>query len=87
MERILLQSSSKEDIRLIAELAKKMGVSIEHLPSEVNSIVSEPNGLVEWGKLSKNQQQGLLDAIKEAEHSKGRSNDEVMSEFIRKYEE
>ena len=86
MERLLLQSSSKEDIRLIAELAKKMGVTIEYLPNDVISFVNEPDGILEWEQLSKNQQQGLSDAIEEMDTCEGKNHDDVISAFRKKYE-
>ena len=34
MEAILLQSGSKEDMEMIAKLAKKIGIKIKHLSNE-----------------------------------------------------
>jgi len=87
MERLLLKGKSKEDMRLIADLAVKIGMTIEYIPDEdVTSTLNEPESLAEWERLSPNQQQGLLDAIDDFEANGGKKNSDVMKAMRKKYE-
>ena len=45
METILLQSTSKENLRLIAELARKIGVSVKYLTDEEKEDVGMVNAI------------------------------------------
>jgi len=76
MERLLLKGKSKEDMKLIADLAIKIGMTVEYVPDEDEfTTVNEPEALAEWGNLSKNQQQGLPISENIDE------NDDVIREF------
>jgi argininosuccinate lyase len=86
MERLLLKGKSKEDIALIASLAAKMGLTVEHLPDEIAYTVQEPDALAEWGTLSAEQQQGIYDALEDVKLNGGKSHDEVMTAMRKKYE-
>ena len=87
MERLLLKGKSKEDMRLIADLAVKIGMTIEYIPDEdMPYMLNEPESLAEWNRLSPNQQKGLLDAIDDFETNGGKKNDDVMKAMRKKYE-
>ena len=87
MERLLIKGKSKEDMRLIADLALKIGMTIEYIPDEEHiSTLHEPESLAEWNRLSPNQQQGLLDAIDDFEANGGKKNSDVMKAVRKKYE-
>jgi hypothetical protein len=88
MERLLLKGKSKEDMRLIADLAVKIGMTIEYIPEEDGyaSTVNEPESLSEWNRLSPSQQQGLLDAIDELDSGQGEDSEDVIREFRKRYE-
>ena len=87
MERLLLKGKSKEDMRLIADLAVKIGMTIEYIPDEdYTSTLNEPESLAEWNRLSPNQQQGLLDAIDELDAGQGEDSEDVIREFRKRYE-
>jgi len=87
MERLLLKGKSKEDMRLIANLAMRLGMTVEYVPDENSyTTVNEPEALAEWGNLSKNQQQGLLDAIDELDAGKGENSEDIIREFRKRYE-
>lgn len=82
MERLTLLSNSKEDIKLIADLARKIGITIEYnTSSDESSVVTEPENRAEWDKLSINQQQGLLDAIEDVKTNGGKPHEDVMKNF------
>ena len=87
MEMLLLKGKSKEDMRLIADLAIKIGMTVEYVPDEISyTTVNEPEALAEWNNLSANQQQGLLDAIDELDAGKGEDSEDIIREFRKKYE-
>jgi len=87
MEMLLLKGKSKEDMRLIADLAIKIGMTVEYVPDEVSyTTVNEPEALAEWNNLSANQQQGLLDAIDELDAGKGENSEDIIREFRKRYE-
>ena len=86
MERLLIKGKSKEDMRLIADLAVKIGMTIEYIPDEdMPYMLNEPESLAEWNRLSPNQQKGLLDAIAELETGLGIPSEIVMKEMREKY--
>lgn len=87
MEKLLLKGKSKEDMRLIANLAIKIGMTVEYVPDENSyTTVNEPEALAEWGNLSANQQQGLLDAIEDVKLNGGNKHEDVMKAMRKKYE-
>lgn len=86
MERLVLKSKSKEDIRLIADVARKMGITVEYSFNEDIAMVEEPEALAEWERLSPEQQQGLLDAIEDVRANGGKPHSEVMKAMRKKYE-
>lgn len=86
MERLILKSKSREDIKLLAELARKMGITVEYLTNEDVPAVQEPESLAEWDRLTPNQQKGILDAIEDVNNNGGRSHEEVMKAMRKKYE-
>ena len=87
MERLLLKGKSKEDMKLIADLAIKIGMTLEYVANDEDMLtVNEPEALAEWGKLSAEQQQGLLDAIEELDAGKGEDSEDVIREFRKRYE-
>ena len=87
MERLLLKGKSKEDMRLIADLAVKIGMTIEYIPDEDEvHTFNEPESLAAWDRLSPNQQQGLLDAIDDFEANGGKKHTDVMKAMRKKYE-
>ncbi|MEL1243188.1 hypothetical protein AAEO56_02845 [Flavobacterium sp. DGU11] len=86
MERLVLKSKSKEDIRLIADVARKMGITVEYSFNEDIAMVEEPEALAEWERLSPEQQQGLLDAIDELDAGNGEDSEDIIREFRKKYE-
>jgi len=87
MERLLLKGKSKEDMKLIADLAIKIGMTVEYVANDEDMLtVNEPEALAEWGRLSAEQQQGLLDAIEELDAGKGEDSEDVIREFRKRYE-
>lgn len=86
MEKLLLKGKSKEDMKLIADLAIKIGITVEYVPEDSYTTVNEPEALSEWNNLSVNQQQGLLDAIDELDAGKGEDSNNVIREFRKRYE-
>ena len=86
MERLLL-NGKREDMKLIADLAIKIGITVEYLPDKnTYNTVNEPEALAEWGNLSANQQQGLLDAIEDVKLNGGKKHEDVMQAMRKKYE-
>lgn len=87
MERIILRSESKEDIKLIADVARRMGVEVEYAFDEDNlNGVAEPEALAEWNELTAEQHQGLIDALEDVKKNGGRSHEDVMRDMRRRYE-
>ena len=87
MEMLLLKGKSKEDMRLIADLAIKIGMTVEYVHDEDSyTTVNEPEALSEWNNLSANQQQGLLDAIEDVKLNGGKKHVDVMKAMRKKYE-
>ena len=86
MEKLLL-NGKKEDMKLIANLAMRLGMTIEYVPDEDSyATINEPEALAEWGNLSKNQQQGLLDAVEDVKLNGGKKHEDVMKAMRKKYE-
>ncbi len=86
MERLVLMSELKEDIKLIADVARKMGITVEYPVDEEIRMVEEPEALAEWERLSPEQQQGILDAIEDVKANGGKPHSEVMKAMRKKYE-
>lgn len=87
MERIILRSESKENLKLLADLARKMGVEVEYTEGDDDlQSVTEPEALAEWDRLTIEQQQGLIDALEDVKKNGGRSHDEVMRDIRSRYE-
>lgn len=85
MERLLLKGNSKDDLKLIAALATRMGLTVEFIPDEI-SYVSEPETLTEWGALTDEERQGIYDALEEADAGQTEDFRVVIGEFRKKYE-
>ena len=86
MEKLLL-NGKKEDMKLIADLAIKIGMTVEYVPhKDIYTTVNDPEALAEWGNLSASQQQGLLDAIDELDAGKGEDSEDIIREFRKRYE-
>jgi len=81
-----LISKSKEDIRLIADVARKMGMAVEYPIGDDIQMVEEPESLAEWDKLLPEQQQGLLDALDDVKNNGGKPHSEIMKVMRKKYE-
>jgi hypothetical protein len=58
---------------------------LEQVYGILMNFFSKDNDLTEWNNLSKIQQQGLLDAIKEMDNSEGLEHQTVIEKFRKKY--
>ncbi|MCR5862861.1 hypothetical protein LRS05_12290 [Flavobacterium sp. J372] len=87
MERIILRSESKENIKLLADLARKIGVEVEYTDGNDDlQSVAEPEELAEWNRLTPAQQQGLIDAYEDGKVSDGEDVENVIRELRKRYE-
>lgn len=74
-------------MKLIADLAVKIGMTIEYIVDDNDTHnLHEHEALAEWGRLSAEQQQGLLNAIDELDAGKGEDSINVIREFRERYE-
>lgn len=88
MERIILRSESKENIKLLADVARKMGVEVEYaFGNDDPNGVAEPEALAEWNELTTEQHQGLVDALEDVKKNGGRSHEDVMRDMRKRYEQ
>lgn len=83
MESLLVKGNSKDDIKLLATLAQKMGLKVEFI-NEGYTTVNEPD--TEWERLTNEQQQGLLQGLAEADADLTEDMDDVLREFRERYE-
>lgn len=82
MESLLVKGGSAEDIKLVAALAKKIGLTVEFI--ENNYAVNEP--VTEWEHFSDEQKQALTQGLHEADTDQTEDMDDVLREFRKKYE-
>ncbi|KOS08112.1 hypothetical protein AM493_20225 [Flavobacterium akiainvivens] len=86
MKRLLLKGNSKEDIKLIANFATRLGLTVQYLEDEITYTVQEPEMVTEWDNLSTAQRQGIYDALEDIKANGGKSHNDVMKQMRSRYE-
>jgi len=81
METLILKGKSKEDMKLIADLAIRLGIATEYVSDQdLHNATHEPDTRADWDNLSAQRQQYSADGKERDE------NESIIREFREKFE-